>query len=96
MVSSRIYFWENILSGDINVDHNLNVLDLVSMVELIVNPNSFSDEMMYIIDINQDIRYKIITLQSFDSIEEIRVITYLTKSDGTKLYCKKYSDFNTS
>ena len=35
-------------------DAVLNVLDLVYMVNLIISQNSFSDEMMHIIDANQD------------------------------------------
>ena len=50
----RIYFWQDILTGDLNVDRSLDVLDLVSMVSLIINQNDISDELMYIIDTNQD------------------------------------------
>ena len=50
----RIYFWQDILMGDLNVDRSLDVLDLVSMVSLIINQNDISDELMYIIDTNQD------------------------------------------
>jgi len=50
----RIYFWQDILMGDLNVDRSLDVLDLVSMVSLIINQNDISDELMQIIDTNQD------------------------------------------
>ena len=56
----RIYFWEDILNGDINVDYELNVLDLVYMVNLIISQNSFSAEMMYIIDANQDNNFNVL------------------------------------
>ena len=56
----RIYFWQDILSGDINVDYELNILDLVYMIDLIISQNSFSDEMMHIIDANQDNNFNVL------------------------------------
>ena len=50
----RIYFWEDILSGDVNVDHTLNILDAVAMVSMIINQSSYSDELIDISDMNQD------------------------------------------
>ena len=57
---NRIYFWEDILSGDVNIDYELNVLDLVYMIDLIISQNSFSEEMMYIIDANQDNSFNVL------------------------------------
>ena len=50
----RIYFWEDIISGDLNADRNLNVLDIVAIVDLIVAQTSFSPELLYVADTNQD------------------------------------------
>ena len=50
----RIYFWEDILSGDVNVDHTLNILDAVAMVSMIIDQSSYSDELIDISDMNQD------------------------------------------
>jgi len=61
----RIYFWENILSGDINVDYELNVIDLVAMVEFVINSNSLSDEIIFIIDINQDGEFNVLDIVVF-------------------------------
>ena len=61
----RIYFWEDILNGDVNVDHELNVLDLVTMVDFIINQNSLSNEMMYIVDINQDDAFNVLDIVVF-------------------------------
>ena len=61
----RIYFWEEILSGDINIDHELNILDLVAMIELVINQSSFSYEMMSVIDTNQDNSFNILDIVVF-------------------------------
>ena len=61
----RIYFWEDVLSGDVNIDHELNILDLVAMIDLIINQSSFSYEMMHIIDINQDNEFNILDIVVF-------------------------------
>ena len=61
----RIYFWEDILSGDINIDRSLNVLDLVTMVDFIINQDSLSDEMMLIVDINQDNGFNVLDIVVF-------------------------------
>ena len=57
---NRIYFWEDILIGDVNIDYELNVLDLVYMIDLIISQNSFSEEMMYIVDANQDNSFNVL------------------------------------
>ena len=61
----RIYFWEEILGGDINIDHELNILDLVAMIELVINQSSFSYEMMSVIDTNQDNSFNILDIVVF-------------------------------
>ena len=61
----RIYFWEEILGGDINIDHELNILDLVAMIELVINQSSFSYEMMSFIDTNQDNSFNILDIVVF-------------------------------
>ena len=61
----RIYFWEEILSGDINIDRELNILDLVAMIELVINQSSFSYEMMSVIDTNQDNSFNILDIVVF-------------------------------
>tara|TARA_Y100001968_G_scaffold193326_1_gene177285 strand:+ start:335 stop:1279 length:945 start_codon:yes stop_codon:yes gene_type:complete len=64
----RIYFWDNILSGDINVDHHLDVLDLVQMITIIVNQESYSNEVLYIIDANQDNDFNVLDIVNFVQI----------------------------
>ena len=61
----RIYFWENILSGDLNVDHSLDILDIVSMVSIIVNQSEYSEELLYIIDTNQDNDFNVLDIVVF-------------------------------
>ena len=64
----RIYFWDDILSGDINVDHYLDVLDLVQMINIIVNQESYSSEVLYIIDANQDNDFNVLDIVNFVQI----------------------------
>ena len=46
---------ENVcFSGDINLDNNLDVLDIVLVVNYILGQTTFSDEEICIADINQD------------------------------------------
>ena len=61
----RIYFWENILRGDINVDHSLDVLDLVQMIGIIVNQMTYSNEELYILDANQDNSFNVLDIVIF-------------------------------
>ena len=55
-----------IAKGDINVDRSLNVLDIVSMTNLIVNSSILSNELLYITDINLD-----------DSLNVIDIVAYI-------------------
>ncbi len=66
----RIYFWEMIDKGDINVDRSLDVLDIVSMTNLIINSIPLSNELLYITDINQDDGLNVI-----DIVAYIQIIT---------------------
>lgn len=66
----RIYFWEMIDKGDINVDRSLDVLDIVSMTNLIINSIPLSNELLYITDINQDNGLNVI-----DIVAYIQIIT---------------------
>ena len=61
----RIYFWEDILSGDLNVDHSLDILDIVSMVSIIINQSEYSEELLYIIDSNQDNNFNVLDIVVF-------------------------------
>ena len=61
----RIYFWEDIISGDVNVDRSLDVLDLVVMISVIINQDSYSQELLYIMDINQDGDFNVLDIVSF-------------------------------
>tara|TARA_Y100000996_G_scaffold415225_1_gene408812 strand:- start:523 stop:1476 length:954 start_codon:yes stop_codon:yes gene_type:complete len=61
----RIYFWEEILSGDINIDRELNILDLVAMIELVINQSSFSYELTSIVDTNQDNSFNVLDIVVF-------------------------------
>ncbi|MAV64969.1 MAG: hypothetical protein CMG00_07245 [Candidatus Marinimicrobia bacterium] len=51
---SRIYFWNQILAGDLNVDNSLNIIDIVLMVDLIFSQTAPTYEQLYIIDSNND------------------------------------------
>ena len=64
----RIYFWEMIAKGDINVDRSLDVLDIVSMTNLIVNSSILSNELLYITDINLDDGLNVIDIVSYINI----------------------------
>ena len=64
----RIYFWEDILIGDVNVDHFLDVLDLVAMIGFIIDQNSYSSEMLHIIDVNQDDDFNVLDIVNFVQI----------------------------
>ena len=66
----RIYFWEMIDKGDINVDRSLDVLDIVAMTNLIINSSVLSNELLYITDINQDDGLNVI-----DIVAYIQIIT---------------------
>ena len=66
----RIYFWEMIDKGDINVDRSLDVLDIVSMTNLIINSSVLSNELLHITDINQDDGLNVI-----DIVAYIQIIT---------------------
>jgi len=61
----RIYFWEGILSGDVNIDHELNILDLVRMIDLIINQDSLSNEMISVVDANQDNNFNVLDIVIF-------------------------------
>ena len=63
----RIYFWEYILNGDINVDHSLDVLDLVQMINLIVNQAIYSSEELDILDANLDSSFNVLDIVIFVS-----------------------------
>ena len=64
----RIYFWEDILSGDINVDHSLDVLDLVQMINIIINQEVYSNELLNIIDANEDGTFNVLDIVNFVQI----------------------------
>ena len=64
----RIYFWQDILTGDINIDHSLNVLDLVQMINIIVDQETYSDEFLYTIDANQDYDFNVLDIVIFVQI----------------------------
>ncbi len=50
----RVYFWESIMTGDLNVDEYLNVLDIVALVSFVVNYETYSSELIEVGDINND------------------------------------------
>ena len=64
----RIYFWQDILRGDINIDHSLDVLDLVQMIAIIVNQGSYSNEELYILDANEDQNFNVLDIVLFVQI----------------------------
>ena len=54
-LADRIYFWQQILPGDLNVDNDLNIIDIILMVDLIFNQTTLmSNEQLSIIDSNND------------------------------------------
>ena len=67
-IFDRIYFWQDILRGDINIDHYLDVLDLVQMIGIIVNQESYSDEILYIVDANEDGNFNVLDIVIFVQI----------------------------
>jgi len=67
-IFDRIYFWQDILRGDINIDHQLDVLDLVQMINIIVNQESYSNEELYIVDANEDQNFNVLDIVIFVQI----------------------------
>tara|TARA_B100000676_G_scaffold265432_1_gene278471 strand:- start:496 stop:1404 length:909 start_codon:yes stop_codon:yes gene_type:complete len=61
----RVYFWQDILIGDINIDQNLDVLDLVQMITIIVNQEAFSNEELNILDANEDGSFNVLDIVVF-------------------------------
>ena len=61
----RVYFWQDILIGDINIDQNLDVLDLVQMITIIVNQEAFSNEELNILDANEDGNFNVLDIVVF-------------------------------
>ena len=61
----RIYFWEDILNGDINVDHSLDVLDLVQMINIIINQTIYSNWELTILDSNSDNSFNVLDIVIF-------------------------------
>ena len=61
----RIYFWEDILNGDINVDHSLDVLDLVYMINIVINQSTYSNEELTILDANFDNSFNVLDMVIF-------------------------------
>ena len=65
MIIERIYFWEDILNGDINVDHSLDVLDLVYMINIVINQSTYSNEELTILDANFDNSFNVLDMVIF-------------------------------
>ena len=61
----RVYFWQDIMAGDVNTDRLLNVLDIVTMTDIIINQSPYSQELLYIMDVNQDNNFNVIDIVSF-------------------------------
>ena len=53
------------LNGDINVDHSLDVLDLVQMINIIINQTIYSNWELTILDSNSDNSFNVLDIVIF-------------------------------